>query len=150
MKTHALPVPAPEVTPETKPFWDGVAEGRLLFPRCEDCGKAVWYPRAFCPSCGGRNVAWTEASGRGFIYSFTVIRKGSGLYQDAAPYVVAYVELIEGPRVYTNIVDCDLATITIGQAVRVVFERTDSGAALPRFAPLAQSAAKLSSVSPGK
>jgi uncharacterized OB-fold protein len=81
------------------------------------------------------SASWIKASGRGFVYSFTVVHRGSGLYRDAAPYVVAYVELEEGPRVLTNIVGCTPAEVEIGQRVRVVFCDTGEGSALYRFTP---------------
>jgi uncharacterized protein len=133
-----LPTPAPAVNPEVKLFWDATAEGRLLLPRCDDCQTVIWFPRPFCPACGSLRVSWFEASGRGSIYSFTVNRRGSGdlpEYRDAGVYVLAYVELEEGPRVMTNIVDCDPDSVAIGQPVEVVFQDTGQGTALPRFRP---------------
>jgi uncharacterized OB-fold protein len=128
-----LPVPAPPVTPETKPFWDATAEGRLTLPRCRACRTVIWYPRAICPHCHAMDVEWIEASGRGTIYSFTVIRRGG--YAGGGDYVLAYVELAEGPRVMTNIVDCSTDSLACGQAVEVVFHDTGQGNALPRFRP---------------
>ena len=140
----ALPAPVPTVTLETQPYWDATAEGRLVLPRCDACDTVIWYPRRFCPACGSSNVSWIDASGRGAIYSFTVVRKGGGQYREADPFVVAYVELDEGPRMMTNIVDCDPASLTIGDRVEVVFHPTSAGAgdggaigsALPRFRPV--------------
>ena len=133
---EVLPAPAPVVLPEVKTFWDATAEGRLLLPRCEDCQAVIWYPRPFCPACGSLRVTWFEASGRGTVYSFTVNRRGTAdlpEYRQVGPYVLAYVELEEGPRVMTNIVDCDPDSVRIGQPVAVVFHDTGSVAALPRF-----------------
>jgi uncharacterized OB-fold protein len=129
-----LPAPPPQINSETKPFWDATAQSKLLLPRCNACDTVIWYPRAFCPACSSFDVTWFEASGRGTIYSFTVNRRGQGDYRDRA-YAVAYVELEEGPRVLTNIVDADLETLEVGQAVEVVFHSTSNGAALPRFRP---------------
>lgn len=131
---HTLPAPAPLINVETKPFWDATLQGKLLLPRCNACGTVIWYPRLFCPECSSFDVAWIEASGRGTVYSFTVNRRGQGDYRDLM-FVLAYVELEEGPRVLTNIVDCDPESVTIGQNVEVVFHDTGSGAALPRFRP---------------
>lgn len=130
-----LPAPAPEVTPETRPFWEATAEGRLVLPRCEHCATVIWYPRALCPECGSTSVSWFEASGRGRIHSFTVTRRGQGAYRSAGPYVLAYVELDEGPRMMTNVVDADPEALAVGQAVTVVFSDTGEGTALPRFRP---------------
>ena len=135
---RVLPAPAPLVLPEVKPFWDATAAGRLLLPRCAECQAVIWYPRPFCPACASTHVEWIEASGRGTVYSFTVNRRGQADladYKDAGVYVLAYVELAEGPRMMTNIVDCDPDTVRIGQAVEVVFHDTGQGTALPRFRP---------------
>jgi uncharacterized OB-fold protein len=131
----SLPAPAPERTPETDEFWNATAEDRLLLLRCDACGVVIWYPRALCPSCGSVSVSWFDASGQGSVYSFTVVHRSSGLFGDAVPYVTAYVELSEGPRVLTNIVGCDPDAVHIGQAVRVVFCDTGEGCALYRFEP---------------
>ena len=129
-----LPAPPPQINVETRKFWDATAEQKLLLPKCNDCGTVIWYPREFCPECSSFDVAWFEASGRGTIYSFTVNRRGQGDYRDLS-YVLAYVELEEGPRVLTNVVDCDPMQVSVGQSVQVVFHPTSNGAALPRFRP---------------
>ena len=131
----SLPTRPPVRTVETEPFWAGCAEGRLVLPRCDRCRHWIWYPRTFCPACAGTDVSWTEVSGDATVYSCTVVRRGTGPYRDHAPYVLAYVELAEGPRVMTNIVDVDPESVRIGQPVRVVFDPAGDADALPRFAP---------------
>jgi uncharacterized protein len=131
-----LPAPAPPITLETQPFWDAATEGRLVLPRCDECATVIWYPRAFCPACGSTSVTWIDAVGTGAVYSCTVVRKGQGQYREAAPYVVAYVELDEGPRMMTNVVGCDPDAVHIGMRVEVTFDATDKGTALPRFRPV--------------
>lgn len=120
---------APTVYPETKPFWDAAAEGRLLVKQCDDCGEHHHYPRAACPFCGSERTQWREASGRGTIYSFSVMRRAE------VPYVIAYVTLEEGPTMMSNIVDADADAIRIGQNVKVTFNPSDGGSPLPVFAP---------------
>ncbi len=132
---RTLPAPPPMINVETKSFWDATTEGKLMLPRCNACGTVIWYPRAFCPECSSFDLTWFEATGLGTIYSYTVNRRGQGDYRDLA-YVLAYVELEEGPRVLTNIVDCDVESVVVGQAVKVVFHPTSNGAALPRFRPV--------------
>jgi uncharacterized OB-fold protein len=129
----ALPAPSPGVTLETQPFWDATREGRLVLPRCDACEFVIWYPRRFCPACGSRNVSWFEAAGTGTVYTFTIVAKGTGPYRDSGPYVVAFVELDEGPRLMTNIVDVPPESVAVGQRVAVVFTPTEDGTALPRF-----------------
>ncbi|MDF5757717.1 Zn-ribbon domain-containing OB-fold protein [Spongiactinospora sp. TRM90649] len=122
-------------------FWAATAEGRLTLTRCEPCATVIWYPRPFCPQCGGRDLTRFAASGEATVYSYTVVRKARGDYRELTPYVVAYVELAEGPRILTNIVGCDPAEVRIGQAVTLVFDppRPDDGegvrARLYRFRP---------------
>ena len=138
MSTTELPNPAPYVAPEMKEFWDATAEGRLLLRKCDDCGEFIWYPRPFCPSCGSDNTSWTEASGRGVVYTFTVgHRSVVPGYRDASPYVLAYVQLEEGPKVMTNIVGVEPDQVRVDMPVCVVFHDTGQGSALFRFRPAA-------------
>ena len=130
-----LPAPAPDQTPETADFWAATAGGRLLLKRCERCAAVGWYPRALCASCGSVELSGIAASGHGTVYSFTVVHRSLGSYRDAAPYVIAYVELDEGPRVLTNIVGCEPELIHIGQSVTLEFHDTGEGSALYRFKP---------------
>ncbi len=122
-------IAAPPINAETQQFWSAAKEGRFLVKRCEDCGRAHWYPRAICPFCGSGRTAWVGASGRGTIYSFSVMRRAD------PPYAIAFVTLEEGPTMMTNIVDCDLDAIGIGQAVTLVFKPTEEGGAVPMFTP---------------
>ncbi len=122
-------VGTPDTNPETKPFFDGSASGKLMVRRCTSCKKVHWYPRALCPFCFGE-CAWEEASGKAKIYSFSVMERAS------PPYAIAYVTLAEGPTALTNIVDCDFASLKIGQDVKVTFARTEGeGPSLPFFTP---------------
>jgi uncharacterized OB-fold protein len=122
-------VGTPDTNPETKPFFTAAAEGKFLVRRCTSCTKVHWYPRALCPFCFGE-CAWEEASGKGKIYSLSVMKRGE------APYAIAYVTLAEGPSMLTNIVDCDLDALKIGQEVKVKFVPTTDGPPLPFFAPV--------------
>ncbi len=135
MTASRLPVPPPDRTPETREFWDATTTGRLLLARCDSCGTVIWYPKTCCPDCGGLSVSWEQASGLGTIFSFSVVHRAAGSFRDAVPFVVAYVELTEGPRLLTNIVECEPDQVFIGQPVRVVFCDTGEGSALYRFAP---------------
>jgi len=139
-----LPAPDPWVHQDAAPYWDATAEGRLVLPRCTACGTVIWYPRGFCPTCASFAVEWVELPGTGSIYSFSIPRRGQGAYADAAPYVLAYVELDlpdgagddqVGPRVITNIVDCDPWSVSVGDRVEAVFHPTERGVALVRFRP---------------
>jgi uncharacterized protein len=133
---QSMPAPPPGVNPETREFWAATTDGRLLVKRCQDCGALIWYPRAICPECSSLRTEWHEVSGRGSIYSYTVNYRGEGAYQGSPPFVLAYVELDEGPRMMTNIVEADGAELAVGLPVEVVFHDTGDVAALPRFRPL--------------
>lgn len=113
--------------PENVPFWAAAEKQELLGKCCRDCGKFHWYPRAICPFCGSANTEWQALSGRGHVYAFSTLRRAR------PPYAVAYVELAEGPRVLTRLVDVNPATLAIGMAVHVVFERMPEGRNAPVF-----------------
>ena len=115
--------------PETRPFWEAAVEGRLLVKACRACGRAHWYPKVVCPFCHSVDLEWREASGRGTIYTYSVMRRVE------VPYVLAYVTLEEGPTLMTNIVDCDVDSVRIGQAVQVRFRQAPQGRTVPVFAP---------------
>lgn len=129
MAEPARKLPAPTPSPETTPFWAAAAQGKLLVKRCGACGKAHHYPRPICPFCASDRTEWTESAGRGVIYSFSVMRRAT------PPYVIAYVTLDEGVTMMTNLVDCDLDALSIGQPVRVVWAPTDGGPPVPMFTP---------------
>ena len=130
--------PLPPVNPNTQPYWDGCAQGRLLLQRCGDCGHLQFYPRMLCAACGSGALGWVEATGRGMVKTFTIIRRAvSAAFEPDAPYVVALVELEEGPTLMSNVVGCDPASVIIGQPVRVVFEPRGEGIAVPLFEPTA-------------
>lgn len=135
--TARLPAPAPAVDPAARPFWEATARHVLLLPHCAGCAQVFWPPRSWCPACGSRRLHWRPAAGTGHVYSFTVVRRGAGEYRNVNAYVLAYVELDEGPRILTNVVDADARTLRIGLPVTVVFQDTGEGSALPRFRPAA-------------
>ena len=129
MAAQERKIPAPETSPETKPFWEAAAQGRLLIKKCLTCGRVHFYPRAICPLCGSDTTEWVTASGRGTVYSYSVMRRVP------VPYALAYVTLEEGVSMMTNIVDCDLDAIRIGQAVTVTFKPSEGGPPVPMFRP---------------
>jgi uncharacterized OB-fold protein len=132
---NPLPTPAPMVTTTTKEFWSGTARGEFLLQQCTACDLVIWFPRSHCPECATTDLPTFRASGKGVVYSHTVIRKVGNEYKDAVPFVVAYVELDEGPRIMTNIVECDPNEVKVGMRVEMVFHDTGAGSALYRFRP---------------
>ena len=131
-KPYDKPLPMPDL--ETQPFWDGANAGKLLLPRCDDCGQYHFMPRALCPHCRSENWAWVEASGDGVIHSYTIAHRGAGpAFKDDAPYAVAIIELAEGPRMMSNIITDDLDRIAVEGAVRVAFDAVTEEITLPKF-----------------
>jgi len=130
--TAELPVLEVDRAPELAPYWEGLHAGELVLPVCEECGLVIWIPRAACPACMSADVAWQKQSGEGTVYSFTINHRGRGAFASASPYVIAYVELNEGPRLLTNIVG-PVEGLAVGSRVRLAVE-IDGEAAQPRFA----------------
>jgi uncharacterized OB-fold protein len=127
------PRPAPIPDAESGPYWAATLERRLLIQRCRSCGHTQLYGRPHCLVCR-QAVEWVEASGRGTIYSYTVIRQNpSRSFRHLLPFVVALVDLDEGPRLMTNVVGCPPEDVSIGAAVQVRFEQVSDAAALPLF-----------------
>ena len=129
MMAEAKKYPKPEGNPETAPFWEAAKAGKFMIKRCTACGEPHYFPRSICPFCFSDKTVWEEASGDATIYTFSLMRKSAN-----GPFVMAYVTLKEGPTLQTNIVDCDMDKLKIGQKVKVVFKPTE-GAPLPFFAP---------------
>ena len=124
----------PRPTAVSEPYWAGCREGELRLQNCQSCRSTQFYPRLMCASCGSRDLAWVTASGVGRIASFTVVRRGvSAAYE--APYVVALVDLAEGPRMMSQISNCDAddPRLEIGAAVEVEFREWSSDVTMPVF-----------------
>ena len=134
MQAQGLPAAVPAAEPDSVTYWREAGEGRLVITRCPECGAFVWIPRPFCPVHMHAATEWVEVSGRGIIYSYTRVERGDGAFAGFAPYTLAYVELAEGPRIMTNIVDTPGDQVRIGQEVEVVFHAAADGLAVPRFA----------------
>ncbi|ARP78556.1 Zn-ribbon domain-containing OB-fold protein [Bordetella genomosp. 6] len=117
--------------PELAPFWQAAAGGALLLPYCQDCGRTHWHPRAFCPECGSDRLRWQPAAGTATLHTFSAIHRGQ-----APVYVLAYVQLDEGPLAMTNIVGADAADLYIGMRLRVAFRQTPEGRHAPVFEPM--------------
>jgi uncharacterized OB-fold protein len=129
----------PVVDATTQPYWDGLAEGVLRIKRCDGCGRSHFYPRPFCPHCWSERVVWQDTSGYGTLYTFSVVRANDlPPFGKRVPYVAAVVQLDEGPRVMTNLVDCEIDEVWIGMPVEAVFREVD-GLTLAYFRPRASS-----------
>jgi uncharacterized OB-fold protein len=130
------PVPVPTGT--SRPYWEGARDGVLRIQRCPRCERHQAYPRPVCTHCGSRTLGWVDASGTGTVHTFTVARRATlPGFEALLPYVIALVDLAEGPRITTNLVGVDPADVHIGMAVEVCFEPLSDGQALPLFRPAA-------------
>lgn len=126
----------PPISPESEAYWQGCKAGKLLLQKCADCGHIQFYPRLLCTACAGDNLDWHEASGNGIVKSFTIIRRAvSAAYEPDAPYVVALIEVAEGPTMMSNVVGCDPESVSIGLRVKVRFEAFSDAVSVPIFAP---------------
>ncbi len=129
--------PLPQPTPETQHFWDGCRDGKLLLQRCKDTGKAYFPPRPFSPFTGSRDVEVFEASGKATLFSYVINHRPAKGFEDEAPYAIAVVELEEGPRMMTNIVDCEQTpeALVLDMPLEVAFETATDEITLPKFRP---------------
>jgi len=138
---NSRPVPAPSrpvPTPyqDTQAYWDAAKAQRLIIQRCTDCGEPQFYPRGVCKHCLGSKLEWFDASGRGKVHSFTICHRAPHPgFAGRLPFVLALVDLEDGVRMMTNIVDCDPDSVRIDMAVKVTFEQLSPDITLPQFAP---------------
>ena len=131
-------LPVPDL--ETAPYWEAAANGKLLIKRCNACGNPFFYPRAACPRCWSTDTTWLEASGRGTVYTFTVVHQNDlPPFRDRLPYVVAEIDLEEGVRMTSNVEGVDPDAVRCGMPVTVAFRSEqrseDETVAIPIFRP---------------
>lgn len=132
------PKPVPVVNSWARPFWAGAREGKLQIQRCPGCRQYVFYPRIACPHCGSDRLAWVTVSGKGTVYSYTAVYNNApSAFVADVPYVVAVIQLAEGVRMLSNIVQCNLDTVRCDMPVEVIFERLNDEFTLPKFRPIA-------------
>ncbi|MEU1467366.1 Zn-ribbon domain-containing OB-fold protein [Streptomyces sp. NPDC005761] len=139
--------PAPALSPRydlpepdafTRPYWDAAAEGHLLLRHCRACDRVHHYPREFCPHCwsGPAECGWVRASGRATLYTWSVVHRNDlPPFGTRVPYVAAVVDLAEGPRMMTEVVECEESALTIGMELRVMFRQEEGGEAVAVFGP---------------
>ena len=134
MSTPRFDLPNPDH--ETRDYWDAAREKRLLIKRCNACGRAHFYPRPFCPHCWSNDVEWFEASGKATLYTWSVVHRNDlPPFGERVPYVAAVVDLAEGPRMMTNVVDCEFDALEIGMALDAVFHPTSDEVTIVQFRP---------------
>ena len=134
--TRPWAVVFPESTADVQVIVEACARHELYVQRCQRCGSTFYYPRSFCPDDLCPDLEWVRCSGKGVIYTFTVTRQNqSAGFRDRLPYIMAYVELAEGVRMLTNIVECEPDDVKIGMPVEVTFEDVTPDVSLPLFRP---------------
>ena len=129
--------PIPEPTPETREYWEGAKRGELRIQRCRSCGKAYFFPRPFCPHCSSRDVEWFTATGKAKLYSYVINHRPARGFDDMAPYVIAIVELEEGPRLMSNVIGIEPTpeNLPIDLPLEVTWEQQTDEITLPLFRP---------------
>ena len=126
--------PIPVVDADSRTYWEAAGHHELKLPYCNSCECAFFYPRALCPTCHDDAIEWRTASGKGVIYSYTISRRPAGPgFKEKVPYIVALVDLDEGPRLLTNIITDNVEGIRIGQRVTVTYEKLNDEITLPLF-----------------
>ena len=121
----------------SQPYWDGCREGVLQLQQCRDCAEFQFYPRIMCSSCGGDNLNWQAVSGKGSVASYTIVRRG--ITADyPAPYVVALIDLHEGPRMMSSVIGVAAESVLVGLPVEVTFTDWSEEIAVPEFRPVIQ------------
>ena len=126
----------PRPTPETEVYWEGCRRHELLLQRCTQCSEFQFYPRIICTNCSSDDLEWVKGSGRGRVLTFAIVRRAvSEAYAADVPYVVALIQLDEGPTMMSNVVQCDPETVKIGSPVEVIFEDWSEEISIPQFRP---------------
>jgi enoyl-CoA hydratase/carnithine racemase/uncharacterized OB-fold protein len=142
--------PIPVIQPWTEEFWQGTREGKLLVQQCEDCKTRIFFPKKLCPECWSNKLTWIESCGRAKVYTFTVMADMvEPKFAADLPYVIATVDLEEGIRMATRIVNCKPEDVSIGMDVEVLFREVSPACSLPLFQP-ADASIRISSADPPK
>jgi len=132
--TNEHEYPAPVANADSKDYWEAAARQELPLKRCTACGRHHFPPRHLCPACWSDALEWTRSAGRGVVYSFNVMRRApTPAFAKRVPYVVALIDLDEGPRMMANIMGEDACTTAIGDLVSVCYEDRPGGSKPPQF-----------------
>ena len=135
MSEYNLPLPL--ITTLSRVFWDGCRDGKLLYQHCKDCGEVIFFPKYLCPNCMSHNLEWLESKGKGKIDTFTVTYNfAPPAFMTEVPYCVAIIELEEGYRMMSNMVECDYEELECDMPVEVVFDPVTEEVTLPKFRPV--------------
>lgn len=127
----------PKPTPDTQPFWDAVKRHQLSLPKCKACGQLHYFPRPFCPHCFSWDLEWVRCSGKGKLYSYVINHRPAPGFEEEAPYVIAVVELDEGPRMLSNLIDIEPTpeAVQVDMPVEILFQDVNEEMAMFKFRP---------------
>ena len=133
---YTKPLPRP-LSPElTRPFWEAARRHELHMPRCTTCDYVFFYPRSECPRCLSTHLEWVKVSGRARLHSFTIVQQpANAAFRDDVPYVYAVVQLDEGPRLVSNIVQCDINALRVDMSLEAIFDDVTPEWTLVKFRP---------------
>ena len=133
---YSKPLPRPLNPGLTRPFWEAAKRHELVMPRCTTCDHLFFYPRSECPRCFSTTLEWVHVSGRGRLHSFTIVyQPANAAFRDSAPYVYAVVQLDEGPRLVSNVVQCDPEAVRVDMPLVAVFDDVTPEWTLVKFKP---------------
>lgn len=130
----SMQLPFPEPNGDSRPYWEAAREGRLVIRQCKSCGAKHFMPRHLCPQCWSDQLKWVDSQGQGTVHTFSVVHRApTPDFGSHTPYVIAMIDLDEGPRMFANIVGEGALQVAIGDRVTVVFEDRGEGNKLPQF-----------------
>ena len=135
MAAASKPLPTP--TPDTQPFWDAAKRHQLSLPKCKACGQLHYFPRPFCPHCFSWDLEWVRCSGKGKLYSYVINHRPAPGFEEEAPYVIAVVELDEGPRMLSNLIDIEPTpeAVQVDMPVEILFQDVNEELSIFKFRP---------------
>jgi uncharacterized OB-fold protein len=133
---YSKPLPRPLSPEVTRPFWEAAKRHELVMPRCKTCDNLFFYPRSECPRCLSNHLEWMQVSGRGRLHTYTIVyQSANAAFRDDTPYIYAVVQLNEGPRLVSNVVQCDLDAVKVDMPLEAIFDDITPEWTLVQFKP---------------
>ena len=133
---YSKPLPRPLSPEVTRPFWEAAKRHELVMPRCTRCDYLFFYPRSECPRCLSTHLEWMQVSGRGRLHTYTIVyQPANAAFRDDTPYIYAVVQLDEGPRMVSNVVQCELEAVKVDMPLEAIFDDVTPECTLVKFKP---------------
>jgi uncharacterized OB-fold protein len=133
---YSKPLPRPLSPEVTRPFWEAAKRHELVIPRCTICDHLFFYPRSECPRCLSNHLEWMQASGRARLHTYTVVyQPANAAFRDDTPYIYAVVQLDEGPRMVSNVVQCEIDAVRVDMPLEAIFDDVTPEWTLVKFKP---------------